>query len=205
MKIRPLITASLAISLFSYNANAESCLEEVDCSTVSISASVGDSTNCPATTTTCYKGGGTGNNYYKVINCHACNSYYSLQTLTDHTVCSNKTIYHCTCDCSTASQSWASHTTGYIKSHTCTTCDCSTAIKSCTGPLVYRCASGYYGTANSTGTSGCTKCPAAADGTTVSSTPGNNATPQDCYIAKNKSFSDATGSGIYADKCYYQQ
>lgn len=204
MKIRPLITASLAISLFSYNANAESCLEEVDCSTVSITASAGSATNCGAYTTTCYKGGGTGNNYYKITTCHACNNFYDLKQSTSNTVCSNKTFQYCTCDCSKANTYWSNHTTGYSKAPTCTTCDCSTTTRTCTGPLQYRCSSGYYGTANSTGTSGCTKCPAAADGITVRSTPGNGTTLQDCYIAQNTSFSDSTGSGIYADNCYYE-
>ncbi len=66
------------------------------------------------------------------------------------------------------------------------------------GTKSYRCADGYYGTAAPSGTSGCTKC--TSPGT---SDAGNNSAITKCYIPKNTTGSDTTGTYIYTTDCYY--
>ena len=73
----------------------------------------------------------------------------------------------------------------------------------------YVCGSGYYGTANETGSSGCTQCPSYTNtaGQTFygNSEPGSNTFITNCYLdGENGPFSDSAGQyDITTDKCYY--
>ena len=121
---------------------------------------------------------------------HACGTGYTC------------TAYECVQNCTTCSNcndvGWTSSGIGY-EVYTEKYCDCGI----CESTLSYRCSTGYYGTANATGTNGCTSC---ASGTGVSgstSVAGNNSLITNCYLPTNYSSSNAYGSYIYTQACYY--
>lgn len=64
----------------------------------------------------------------------------------------------------------------------------------CVDSKKYRCVAGDYGTLGED-FFGCWHCP--SGGTSIA---GSNESITDCYVTE---FSDDTGSGIYTDKCYY--
>ena len=67
----------------------------------------------------------------------------------------------------------------------------------------YGCAAGYYTTASTPSASmTCTACPPSGDNAQTTSDIGNTSV-SGCYIPKNSSFSDSSGSGVYSGKCNY--
>ncbi len=84
--------------------------------------------------------------------------------------------------------SWSGHAVGYEKK-VVRTCDCNT----CKATTSYRCAAGYYGSSLN-GTTGCTRCP--ENGNSNAGTTSVTG----CYVTSG---SDATGSCIYTQNCYY--
>lgn len=67
----------------------------------------------------------------------------------------------------------------------------------------YQCNNGYYGTpTNLSSKPTCTRCPA-LNGIYGTSVAGSNATQNDCYIPKNTTSSDASGSYTITGTCYY--
>lgn len=73
-------------------------------------------------------------------------------------------------------------------------CQIKTTGNVCVDSSDYRCVSGYYGSCGEM-MAGCWSCPSAG-----TSDAGSNENITDCYVTE---FSDDTGSGIYTDKCYY--
>ena len=68
----------------------------------------------------------------------------------------------------------------------------------------YRCAAGYYGTANIYGAAGCTQGPSWG-GVAGQRVAGDNSTITKCYIPSGSSFSDSAGSGTYTADCYWTE
>lgn len=90
-----------------------------------------------------------------------------------------------------------------------TTCKCSKKIW-------YRCKKGYYGTANSMGPSGCSRCPSIGTGRPIgseswlslyASTPGagNGYDITDCYAPSTNEYKDTYGIYNYTSDCYYTE
>lgn len=197
------------------NATAAACLAQA-CTSQTIYAAQG--MRCATSSTNCYGD-------YKVLTCNSCNSGYTrTKQTTAVSGCDNTvTFYTCisnssdggdnscngTCtDCN--STSWTSVTTGY-QQQTTATCNTNTCV--CSKSTSYRCASGYYKTANilcQFGTSnctGCSPCPThSASGVSGSSGAGTTAATG-CYIttATSWTFSDSAGSGTerFGSTCYY--
>lgn len=78
------------------------------------------------------------------------------------------------------------------------TCDESTDCK-CVYNTEYRCAKGYYGTATS-GTSGCTRCPAVngVSGTTASA---GTTSKSGCHIPTTQTMTDSIGTYKFSTQC----
>lgn len=71
----------------------------------------------------------------------------------------------------------------------------------------YRCAIGYYGVADSWGTTGCMRCPSieniAGEMVYGTSTPGDNENITDCFL-NGGTFNDSTGQYDITGKCEYE-
>jgi hypothetical protein len=102
---------------------------------------------------------------------------------------------------------WADSTTGYqVRSISELVCSANCHCK--ISGQEYRCADGYYGRANKTGTSGCTKCPCLVDVTGVSrcgSVAANNGRGiNDCKMSSSSYiFQDSFGTYQFDKDCPY--
>ena len=121
----------------------------------------------------------------------------------------NCTLPIITCDASncTDDTTWTTGNTGYVykKQRACNTNNVCTTTNT-----LYACAAGYYGTSNSTGTSGCNQCPQHLDSGASSVTryprAGTNGTTMaDCGFrpSSSSSFSNDKGTYKYTGVCYY--
>ncbi|MBD5400807.1 hypothetical protein HDR61_03640 [bacterium] len=188
-----------------------SCTQHYSCDGKTIKGTRGTSVNCENYTETCYplNTSDLSQGYYKVINCTSCKGSYTKQTHSSTTepICPNITTTscdYCTCSCQTTWTTSGANTGYERRTHNgSSACDCSGSTAKCTvTTMEYRCAAGYYGTANSTGTSGCTRCPAAtnvftnsakttkAQGTT---NDGGRELLSSCYLAPG-TYYDNTGT-----------
>ena len=102
--------------------------------------------------------------------------------------------------CSEGSSSSSSN--GYIATKK-TEWSCEEGCKTTT---TYKCESGYYGTPNATGTSGCQPCPEATDFTAGAKpySAGGSTAVSACMYMPGTTFSDSKGSGkINPTPCFY--
>lgn len=139
----------------------------------------------------------------EVSSCNECLPGYTLEP--GITQCS-QTLYTCvedtggcTCDCP-VDVGWTNSGTGY---QVYTEYLCNSTTCACDATYSYRCATGYYGTANFRGNSGCNSC---ITGTGVSgsiSVAGTNSLITDCYLPTTFSGADPTGTYSYSQNCYY--
>jgi hypothetical protein len=100
---------------------------------------------------------------------------------------------------------WIASTDGYevrdINELVCTrNCHCKNSKE-------YRCATGYYGKANKSGTSGCVKCPCMMDTSGVnrcgSVAASNSKNITDCMMSSSYTFNDGVGSYQFVQDCAY--
>lgn len=166
--------------------------------------------------------------YYKYRSCLVCNSsapnkvskYVCGTSGPTYTICSGSSgggsvgggsasLCDPLTDCGTSPlSSWTSVVPGYL---TGTNYEC-TQLTLCEwqGTRGYKCAAGYYGTANCavntltgrTSCSGCTLCPI-QDGARGTSVRGNGTVQTDCYKDSTITSTNANGSYIFTDKCNY--
>ncbi len=130
-------------------------------------------------------------------SCTDCVSGYVLVDTTWAGYRVSKCLEACTTVNCVSDSTWANGNTGY-QYKTNRSCSDSTT---CSTQIVYRCATGYYGTSTN-GTSGCTRC-LSSGGVYGTSIAGNNAAITKCYLPSGTSFSDSSGSGEYTADCYY--
>ena len=131
-----------------------------------------------------------------------CDIIYSCKScISGYVLVSNDTYNTCEPMCSTSTNcisdtTWTNVATGYQRKINRNCSDSTT----CTETVVYRCATGYYGS-SSNGTSGCTRCPS-EDGATGTSAAGSTARTS-CYIPSGTKFSNNTGSGQWTGNSFY--
>ena len=121
-------------------------------------------------------------------------------------ICGNKTVAcNPLTECGTKPvAAWSHYKTGY-QSITSYICNASTDCEWVKGETEYRCAAGYYGTASCSfsSCSDCTECPL-QDGLRGTVGAGNGNDIEDCYIAAETIFQDASGNKYKSpNKCMY--
>lgn len=83
----------------------------------------------------------------------------------------------------------------------CVDCPAASSIGTCDGSDTVKCIKGFYGTTS------CSQCPPAQYQSCMGSFGTTDAAGAkeitECYIAKDGSFCDETGKGIFTDKCSY--
>ncbi|MDR0726590.1 MAG: hypothetical protein LBF37_00840 [Rickettsiales bacterium] len=111
--------------------------------------------------------------------------------------------YSCSISC-TSDSTWIAVTSGFEKKATrelnCQLCKCILVS------IQYRCATGYYGTADSTGMSGCTKCPCLTDVDGFERCGMNAADSKyitTCSMSSTYTFNDGTGNYKFTSDCAY--
>lgn len=172
---------------------------------------------CVSYTTRYYK---CGTKYYKVQDCNTCGSG-STRTLSTFATGYTATYYICkgssvlppvaACDpdedCGLSPVGyWSSFGTGYQRV-SAWKCDTSTDCEWEQDGYNYRCAAGYYGSANCTGTTsstctGCSRCEP-KDGTYGTVAAGNGKAKTDCYISSSTSLTNTAGTYKFISNCYY--
>lgn len=160
-------------------------------------------------------------NGYGVVSCETCGEGQErvLKTITVPGCINKPSYYDCQYSCEECpdceSQDWAN--AGMLSPYEkkvnaiCnkTTCTCSKTTS-------YRCKQGFYGTANATGTSGCSRCPSLGTGRPIgsetwaflyASTPGagNGYDITDCYAPSTNEYKDTYGIYNYMSDCYYTE
>lgn len=100
---------------------------------------------------------------------------------------------------------WSSFGTGYQR-RTVSKCDTYTNCEWVSDGYNYRCAAGYYGSANCTGTTsstctGCSRCPS-LNGTYGTSAAGSSAITN-CYISSSTGITVTSGTYKFINNCYY--
>lgn len=154
----------------------------------------------------CYIEDGTENLPFVIHQCD-CPAGYTPR-ISQVLNCDNIThVSGCDCICSncTSDTTWTATSAGYQR-HTLRSCNCASGKATCQTSYEYRCAAGYYGHP-ATGTSGCTQCPPVDAKLSTkqygTSTPGNNRTITDCYLAPG-TYYDTTGTfKISGGNCQY--
>ncbi len=224
---KSLLGAVVAVLVCSGNAYAATCTTANSSATsnwISVmqqttsTGSTGTSL-CTSYTTKYYK---CGTAYYKVQDCNTCGSG-STRTSTNFASGYTNTYYICKAssvspvlppvalcdpgvDCGLPpAVYWSSFGTVYQRK-TASKCDVSTDCEWVTDGYDYRCAAGYYGSANCTGTtsstcSGCSRCEP-KDGIYGTSAAGSDA-KTDCYISSSTSLTNTTGTYKFISNCYY--
>ena len=168
---------------------------------------IGSASNCASTNDQCYSDSGAYQ--YRVISCGSCTNGATrtanrqilpgCATTVDYYTCDGGDTPglqpgggsgSCPSNCNYAN--WTAGNTGYEKK-------CNTSTYTCQ----YRCAPGYYGT-STTGTTGCTRCPALLrTGENYSTSAGGVSTIDRCYMPLGSPFSDLFGQGVYTSDCPY--
>lgn len=153
--------------------------------------------NCASVSTASFGG-------KKVLSCNGCKANFEkLQKNQSVDGCSNSYSYN-TCVCANnlacGVPSSVSHGDGYVKTTT-PTCNYK---KMCETSVSYKCAPGYYGTANCKGTVGlCTGCEKCPDGL-PDSAGGNLTEKSSCYAPAGGSYEDDSGFWEYSETCNYR-
>lgn len=156
--------------------------------------SVSSGTNCATSIGSCY---GT----QKLTSCTTCPTGYTLTTKSKITAsCGTVSYKTCvkdssscdgTCTNCVSSLRWSQLGDGVESRITKT---CNTLTCNCLSSTEYRCASGYYGTANGL-TNNCVECPSSG-----LSMAGSNTSITSCFVTSGK---DGTGTYDYEPFCYY--
>ena len=224
---KSLLGAVVAVLVCFGNAYAATCTTVTSTATSNWITVLQTTSNTGVNTTnTCasssYKYYRCGTAYYKVQDCTKCTS----GTLTATTFASgyDNTYNYCKVssvtpvlppatlcdpdvDCGLPSASyWSTLGNGYQRITTWK-CDTTTNCEWVQDGYKYRCANGYYGTANCTGSTsstctGCSRCEP-QDGVYGTVAAGNGKAKTDCYISSSTSLTNTLGTYKFTSTCYY--
>lgn len=163
-----------------------------------------------------------GTNYYKVQDCTSCtsgtlttttfasgyeNTYHICKVSSVTPVLPPVTLCDPDVDCGPSPLGYySSFGTGYQRIPAWK-CDTYTNCEWVSDGYNYRCAAGYYGSANCTGTTsstctGCSRCEP-KDGTYGTVAAGNGKAKTDCYISSSISLTNTAGTYKFISNCYY--
>lgn len=176
------------------SCRAQACLglEQIDSSLPSNTYGCGSG----GSSSICYSGtgggGSTTSTIFRAQYCTSCPSGYELKqytaTSTEVRGCTvNYTLCVPSCPSECPSPSWTNFGTGAQKR-----CETRSAPYKCG----YRCATNYYGNANSSG-KGCTTCPSGGSSVAGSTSVTN------CYVPAGYNSSDSTGKWTYTQACFW--
>ncbi len=133
-----------------------------------------------------------------IFSCRSCGAGYVLTESQLAGVTYNVCVEKCNTSTNCISDTtWTNAQTGYL-STTLRTCGTD---EECVERITYQCAAGYYGTANSSGTSGCSRCPQ-QDGVYGTSNAGATSNTQ-CFKPQGTSGRDSGGAYRFVKNTYY--